>query len=464
MASRDRKDVFVNSDDFAAYVANVLDESGDEESDSEQDDMIHENNEMSDGTNDDSSDNESDDNPPARPCDFAWIVGRNNVSTMRFTSNHGINPIISRQLEENCTESHVFNHFCDETFRVQNHHCYFKESFGGILLKRYLQPPKPGPQENVKFVPHRGKEVKQCTNVKIVMFHFICKHVLRCFTPKPTSKQRSKSSGLVDNVTTESRRLFSWCAAFLYFRAEVSVECRGPLVFYKIMTSCLDLKYAWRSAVVAEGGNPLHSLILDIAVFWARVDSCSLVCRQVKRKLLDSFKPANISNMNTHYMICIGNFMENMIVQTRPKNNGRLRSNSLKCEAMAVTALATSRRHLSVVDQLEMDKLNDDIRRLTQENKSAFATRMKLEAEKNKLENLLTNNLIRRKDELIQALQEISVEERKRTLDNSRLELAGIEKRIEQVNKDFKAMEKKVQEAVKRVSNKCKSKFKRAVV
>ncbi|KAG8256296.1 ATP-dependent RNA helicase ddx39a [Homalodisca vitripennis] len=64
MASRDRKDVFVNSNDFAAYVANVLDESGDEESDSEQDDMIHENNEMSDGTNDDSSDNESDDNPP----------------------------------------------------------------------------------------------------------------------------------------------------------------------------------------------------------------------------------------------------------------------------------------------------------------------------------------------------------------------------------------------------------------
>lgn len=54
-----------------------------------------------------------------------------------------------------------------------------------------------------------------------------------------------------------------------------------------------------------------------------------------------------------------------------------------------------------------------------------------------------------------QALQEISVEERKRTLDNSRLELQGIEKRIEQVNKDFKAMEKKVQEAVKRVTFYC---------
>jgi structural maintenance of chromosome 3 (chondroitin sulfate proteoglycan 6) len=57
---------------------------------------------------------------------------------------------------------------------------------------------------------------------------------------------------------------------------------------------------------------------------------------------------------------------------------------------------------LSAVDQREMDKLNDDIRRLTQENKTAFSTRMKLEADKNKLENLLTNNLIRRKDELIQ--------------------------------------------------------------
>ncbi|KAG8334026.1 Protein dgcr6 [Homalodisca vitripennis] len=35
---------------------------------------------------------------------------------------------------------------------------------------------------------------------------------------------RSKSSGLVDNVTTESRRPFSWCAAFLYFLAKVSVD------------------------------------------------------------------------------------------------------------------------------------------------------------------------------------------------------------------------------------------------
>ncbi|XP_065216528.1 structural maintenance of chromosomes protein 3 [Planococcus citri] len=108
---------------------------------------------------------------------------------------------------------------------------------------------------------------------------------------------------------------------------------------------------------------------------------------------------------------------------------------------------------LCVADQHEMDKLNDDIRRLTQENKTAFATRMKLEADKNKLENLLTNNLVRRRDELVQALQEISLEERKRTLENSRQELTGIEKRLEQLNKDFKDMDKKVQEAVKRQKN-----------
>lgn len=60
---------------------------------------------------------------------------------------------------------------------------------------------------------------------------------------------------------------------------------------------------------------------------------------------------------------------------------------------------------LSVADQQQVDTLNDDIQRLQKENKEAFSTRMKLEAEKNKLENLLTNNLIRRKDEVLHALQ-----------------------------------------------------------
>src|SRR5437868_15419234 len=57
---------------------------------------------------------------------------------------------------------------------------------------------------------------------------------------------------------------------------------------------------------------------------------------------------------------------------------------------------------LSVTDQHEVDTLNDDIRRLKQENKEAFIARMKLEADKSKLENLLTNNYLRRKEELVQ--------------------------------------------------------------
>jgi hypothetical protein len=42
-------------------------------------------------------------------------------------------------------------------------------------------------------------------------------------------------------------------------------------------------------------------------------------------------------------------------------------------------------KSLSTRDQLEVDQLNDDIRRLKQDNKKAFAERMRLEAQKNKL-------------------------------------------------------------------------------
>ncbi|XP_026496209.1 structural maintenance of chromosomes protein 3 [Vanessa tameamea] len=104
---------------------------------------------------------------------------------------------------------------------------------------------------------------------------------------------------------------------------------------------------------------------------------------------------------------------------------------------------------LSTADQGKVDELNDAIRRLTQENKEAFSQRMNLEATKNKLENLLTNNLIRRKDELVQALQEISVEDRKRRLSNSKADLAAAEKRIRQINRELEDTERAVQAAVR---------------
>lgn len=104
---------------------------------------------------------------------------------------------------------------------------------------------------------------------------------------------------------------------------------------------------------------------------------------------------------------------------------------------------------LSLQDQKEVDQLNDDIRRLNTENKDAFSSRMTLEVTKNKLENLLTNNLFRRRDELIQALQEISVEDRKRQLNNCRNELMATEKRIKKVSEDLSEMDKKLKDAEK---------------
>lgn len=102
---------------------------------------------------------------------------------------------------------------------------------------------------------------------------------------------------------------------------------------------------------------------------------------------------------------------------------------------------------------LQVDQLNDAIRRLTKENKEAFVKRMKLEAEKNKLENLLTNNLVRRKDELVQALQEISVEDRQRLLDTSKAQLSDIEKRLLKNQTEFKAQNEKVSTAAKKVQS-----------
>lgn len=78
---------------------------------------------------------------------------------------------------------------------------------------------------------------------------------------------------------------------------------------------------------------------------------------------------------------------------------------------------------------------------------------MKLEAEKNKLENLLTNNLVRRKDELVQALQEISVEDRQRALDNANTQLGEIEKRLLKNQAEFKSQNEKVAAATKKVSS-----------
>lgn len=114
-----------------------------------------------------------------------------------------------------------------------------------------------------------------------------------------------------------------------------------------------------------------------------------------------------------------------------------------------------------MADQAEVDSLNDDIQRLQRENKEAFSMRMKLEAEKNKLDNLLTNNLIRRRDEVLHALQEISLEDRKRQLVNCKAEMEEIDKKIDKVVKESSVLDTKIKDMSKKV---CKSSYSDAIL
>lgn len=106
--------------------------------------------------------------------------------------------------------------------------------------------------------------------------------------------------------------------------------------------------------------------------------------------------------------------------------------------------------HLSVQDQQEVDRLHDEVRQLTVKNKETFSKRMQLEAQKNKLENLLNNNLCRRRDELEAALQEISVEDRRQKLESERAEMLVISNRIEAVNEQMKTLDDNIEVMSKR--------------
>ncbi|KAG8244313.1 hypothetical protein J6590_026151 [Homalodisca vitripennis] len=95
-------------------------------------------------------------------------------------------------------------------------------------------PPLPPTDFNYRF---KVQDNKSETLDKIYFVNI--KQELSYRKPLPIHRQRSKSSDLVDNVTTDSRRPFSWCAAFLYFRAEVSVECVALLYFRVLLCNRL---------------------------------------------------------------------------------------------------------------------------------------------------------------------------------------------------------------------------------
>ena len=56
-----------------------------------------------------------------------------------------------------------------------------------------------------------------------------------------------------------------------------------------------------------------------------------------------------------------------------------------------------------------------------------------LEGEKNKLENLLSNNLTKKRDRLLSDMQEASLEEKNRKLDKLREELETVDQRLSEM-------------------------------
>lgn len=108
---------------------------------------------------------------------------------------------------------------------------------------------------------------------------------------------------------------------------------------------------------------------------------------------------------------------------------------------------------LTPADQQQVDILMEEIRKLTQENKEAFSKRMHLEAQKNKLESLLNNNLCRRRDELEAALHEISIEERQQKLDSERQELNVTNMRINSLNEKIAKLDDSIESHLKRLKD-----------
>lgn len=96
---------------------------------------------------------------------------------------------------------------------------------------------------------------------------------------------------------------------------------------------------------------------------------------------------------------------------------------------------------LSVEDQREVDKLNDQIQFLTNENRTALKERVKLETDKNRLENLLHNNLYRKRERLQVDMQEMTSEDRKQRLEMNRTEIDSVSQRLHDNSTRFKELD-----------------------
>ncbi|XP_039261631.1 structural maintenance of chromosomes protein 3-like [Styela clava] len=99
---------------------------------------------------------------------------------------------------------------------------------------------------------------------------------------------------------------------------------------------------------------------------------------------------------------------------------------------------------LSAEDQMEVDRLNDLIKQLTVQHKDAVGQRVRLEGKKTSLQNLLEDNLVRRKEQLMQEMQELSVDVRKQKLEQSDKDRTITEEKLRSTDARLKELETEV--------------------
>ena len=79
-----------------------------------------------------------------------------------------------------------------------------------------------------------------------------------------------------------------------------------------------------------------------------------------------------------------------------------------------------------------MEQLSEEIQSLQQQLRACLQQRTKLESQKNTLDNLLSSNLLRRKEQLQQELEEISLDDNRQQLEMKTAELEHLLVTMEQ--------------------------------
>ncbi|XP_032229709.1 structural maintenance of chromosomes protein 3 [Nematostella vectensis] len=105
---------------------------------------------------------------------------------------------------------------------------------------------------------------------------------------------------------------------------------------------------------------------------------------------------------------------------------------------------------LTSQDQEEVDRINRDINDLQERLRTSVTRRTELEARKSHLENQLNNNLILRRNELSQALEEISIEDQQQQLETRRADLKAVVHVVKKARERLKELESEVSHVAKK--------------